>query len=114
IDIITPEDWKDQPDPLFYISARYRRALEAMVRRAPEQNLWLHRYWKSRPRHEHAGKPVPRGLLEKIRALPWTTEEDVERIKDWSARDAAELASRPPKPGYSVPGAEIAPVATGI
>jgi len=113
IDMIMPEDWKHQPDPLFYISARYRRALEAMVRRAPEQNLWLHRYWKSRPRHEHAGKPMPRAMIEKIRALPWTTEADIDRITDWSARDAAELASRPPKPSRTVAGAEIPTVDTG-
>ena len=97
-DVIMPEEWKSQPDPLFYVSARYRRALEHMVRRAPEQNLWLHRYWKSRPRHEHMGKPLPRSLENKIRALPWTTDQDVERIKDWSLRDAREIANRPPKP----------------
>jgi KDO2-lipid IV(A) lauroyltransferase len=98
VDIIMPEDWRGQPDPLFYVSARYRRALEAMVRRAPEQNLWLHRYWKSRPRHEHQGRPIPPAVLDKVRALPWTTEEDVARLVDWAARDAATLAEKPPKP----------------
>lgn len=97
-DIIMPEEWKSQPDPLFYVSARYRRAIEQMVRLAPEQNLWLHRYWKSRPRHEHLGRPFPGALRAKIRALPWTTDEDMARLEDWSARDAAELAGRPPKP----------------
>ena len=92
VDIIMPEDWKAQPDPLFYLSARYRRALEQMVRLAPEQNLWLHRYWKSRPRHEHTGKPFPAKLREKIRALPWITDDDLARIEDWSARDAHALA----------------------
>jgi Kdo2-lipid IVA lauroyltransferase/acyltransferase len=91
IDIILPEDWKGQPDPLFYVSARYRRALEQMVRRAPEQNLWLHRYWKSRPRHEQLGRPFPPALRDKIRALPWVTGEDLARIEDWSARDTADL-----------------------
>lgn len=98
VDVIMPEDWKSQPDPLFYVSARYRRALEEMVRRAPEQNLWLHRYWKSRPRHEHAAKPIPRSLREKIRALPWTTDDDLARLDDWTARDTLALAARPPKP----------------
>lgn len=92
VDIIMPEDWKSQPDPMFYLSARYRRALEQMVRIAPEQNLWLHRYWKSRPRHEHAGKPFPDKLREKIRALPWMTDDDLARIEDWSARDTRTLA----------------------
>jgi len=96
-DIIMPEEWKGRPDPLFYISARYRRAIESMVRRAPEQNLWLHRYWKSRPRFEHLGRPFPAGLREKLRGLPWMTEEELGRIEEWSARDAADLASRPRK-----------------
>jgi KDO2-lipid IV(A) lauroyltransferase len=100
IDIIKPEDWQGRPDPLFYISARYRRAIETMVRKAPEQNLWLHRYWKSRPRFEHSGKPFPGALREKIRALPWTTDEDLARIEEWSARDTATLAAagKAPKP----------------
>lgn len=98
VDVIMPEDWAAQPDPLFYVSARYRRALEHMVRRAPEQNLWLHRYWKSRPRHEHTGKPFPGALREKLRALPWMSENELARIEDWSARDARTLADAPPKP----------------
>lgn len=91
LDVIEPRDWQGQPDPLFYISARYRRSLENMVRRAPEQNLWLHRYWKSRPRHEHLGRPLPGALREKIRALPWITEDDVARIEEWTLRDGAAL-----------------------
>ncbi len=97
-DIIMPEEWEKQPDPLFYVSARYRRALERMVMLAPEQNLWLHRYWKSRPRHEHLGKRLPSSLKAKIEALPWTTPGDLERIEEWSRRDAAELTSKAPKP----------------
>lgn len=107
LDVITPEEWERQPDPLFYVSARYRRSLEQMVRKAPEQNLWLHRYWKSRPRHEHTGRPFPASLRARIRALPWITDDDIARIEDWSARDAAELRSGPRKPS-AVP----APVTT--
>ena len=98
VDIIMPEDWKAQPDPLFYISARYRRAIESMVRSAPEQNLWLHRYWKSRPRHERLGRPFPASLRAKIRNLPWMTDDDLARIEEWSARDAAAINPKPPKP----------------
>jgi len=93
IDIIYPEQWKAQPDPLFYVTARYRKALEKMVEAAPEQNLWLHRYWKSRPRHERLGKPFPAELKEKLRSLPWMTEEEMGRIEEWSARDAATVAA---------------------
>lgn len=91
-DVIQPEDWDDQPDPLFYITARYRRAIEFMVREAPEQYLWMHRYWKSRPRHERTGAPFPDRLREKIRSLPWMTDEDLARIEERSAIDAEEYA----------------------
>lgn len=92
-DVIHPEDWDNQPDPLFYITARYRRAIENMVRRSPEQYLWMHRYWKSRPRHERMGKPFPDRLKEKILALPWMTQEDLERMVERSALDAEEYAA---------------------
>lgn len=91
-DVIMPEDWKGQPDPLFYVTARYRRAIETMVRMAPEQNLWLHRYWKSRPRHEKLGRPLPDALKEKIRALPWISDDDLARIEEWSRRDTLSMA----------------------
>ncbi len=92
-DIIMPEDWKAQPDPLFYVSARYRRAIERMVRLAPEQNLWLHRYWKSRPRFERTGRPMPDSLKAKLRALPWMTDDELARIEEWSRRDTLALAA---------------------
>src|SRR6185295_19043495 len=90
-DVFGPKDWNSHPDPLFYLTARYRRAIETMVRKAPEQYLWMHRIWRSRPRHERSQKPFPAALEEKIRLLPWITDEDVERIKDHSARDARTL-----------------------
>ncbi len=79
-DIIYPEDWADQRDPLFYITARFNRAIEQMVRLRPEQYLWMHRRWKSRPRHEREGKPVPSGLRRNLEALPWMTQEDMDRL----------------------------------
>src|SRR5688572_21989854 len=51
-DIIYPPDWKEQPDPLRYITQRYTSAIEAMVRVDPGQYLWVHRRWKSRPKGE--------------------------------------------------------------
>lgn len=91
-DVFGPEDWSNHPDPLFYLTARYRRAIELMVVRAPEQYLWMHRIWRSRPRHERAGKPFPEPLLEKLRALPWLSDEDIAIIQDRSTRDARTLA----------------------
>lgn len=86
-DIITPDDWRDEADPVFYITARYRRAIEAMVREAPEQYLWMHRYWKSRPRHERMDKPFPVRLRDKIAALPWMTDDHAQRIVERSEID---------------------------
>jgi len=88
-DRIDPEDWESQPDPLFYITARYRRAIEQSVRNAPEQYLWMHRIWKSRPRHERLNKPFPKNLREKLESLPWMTSEELEKIVDRSDRDRA-------------------------
>lgn len=80
VDVIRPRDWRDQPDPLYYVTARYTRAIETMVHRAPEQYFWVHRRWKSRPRHEVEGKAFPVSLRRKIESLPWMTSEDVERV----------------------------------
>ena len=87
VDQIEPEDYENQPDPVFYLTARYRRALEQMVRDHPEQYLWMHRIWKSRPPHERRGKPFPKQLRAKLAQLPWMTDADVEAIVDRSDRD---------------------------
>ncbi len=92
IDTFGPEDWSSHPDPLFYLTARYRRAMEVMVRRAPEQYLWMHRIWRSRPGHERHGKPFPPQLREKLASLPWMTDADVERIVERSRLDVAAAA----------------------
>jgi KDO2-lipid IV(A) lauroyltransferase len=91
IDLFGPDEWESQPDPLFYITARYRRAIEQMVRRAPEQYLWMHRYWKSRPPHERRAKDFPAQLREKIASLPWIDDDDVAQIVERSNRDARAL-----------------------
>lgn len=80
VDVIRPKDWADQPDPLFYITARFNRAMEQAIRKAPEQYLWMHRRWKSRPPHEREGTPMPQRLREKLRALPWMCDEELERL----------------------------------
>jgi KDO2-lipid IV(A) lauroyltransferase len=51
-DIIRPEDWKNQDDPLRYITQRYTKGIEDFIRESPEQYWWLHRRWKSRPKGE--------------------------------------------------------------
>ncbi len=51
-DIIYPADWKDEADPLRYITQRYTKAIEDAVTGEPGQYLWLHRRWKTRPKGE--------------------------------------------------------------
>ncbi len=80
VDQFGPSDWESQPDRLYYITARYRRSIEKMVRRSPEQYLWMHRIWRSRPPHERKDRDFPAALQEKIRALPWMTEPDLQAI----------------------------------
>ena len=55
-DIIYPADWKDQPDPLRYITQRYTKGIEDFVRKDPGQYLWVHRRWKTRPKGEEPEK----------------------------------------------------------
>jgi Kdo2-lipid IVA lauroyltransferase/acyltransferase len=55
-DIIWPEDWRDQADPLRYITQRYSKAIEDFIRADPGQYWWVHRRWKTRPRGEVAEK----------------------------------------------------------
>ena len=81
LDFIYPDDWKSQRDPLFYVTARYTRAIEMMVRRSPEQYLWMHRRWKTRPRWEEEGKPMPASVQGKLESLPWMTQPMLEQLK---------------------------------
>jgi KDO2-lipid IV(A) lauroyltransferase len=53
-EIIYPEDWKSQDDPLRYITQRYSAAIEQIVRADPGQYWWVHRRWKTRPKGEAA------------------------------------------------------------
>ncbi|HEY0008815.1 MAG TPA: lysophospholipid acyltransferase family protein [Tepidisphaeraceae bacterium] len=51
-DIIYPQDWATQDQPLHYITQRYTKAIEDFVTEDPGQYLWLHRRWKTRPKGE--------------------------------------------------------------
>lgn len=48
-EVIEPGDWAGQPDEIGWITQRWTAALERMIRRDPEQYLWLHRRWKHQP-----------------------------------------------------------------
>lgn len=102
LDLFGPEEYLAHPDPLFYIAARYRRAIEIGVRAAPEQYLWMHRYWKSRPRWELQGRGLPKAVEAKLASLPWMTDAEMASLRDWTARDSAEHAAGRPSGGTPV------------
>lgn len=51
-DVIRPEDWEGQDDPLRYVTQRYTKAIEDFIRADPGQYWWVHRRWKTRPKGE--------------------------------------------------------------
>ena len=53
--IIYPHEWVDKGDPMLWITQEYSKALEDVIRTAPEQYLWVHRRWKHRPKGEEPG-----------------------------------------------------------
>ncbi|MGE3805780.1 MAG: lysophospholipid acyltransferase family protein [Gemmataceae bacterium] len=53
-DVIRPEEYAGQPDAVNRITQRFSTALEGLIRKAPEQYLWLHRRWKHQPRERRA------------------------------------------------------------
>jgi len=86
-DMFGPEQYMRHPDPMFYLSARYRRAIERMIERTPTDYLWMHRSWRSRPRHERLNRAFPSSLREKLASLPWIDDAQLERLVDRSERD---------------------------
>lgn len=50
--VIRPEEWAGRKDDMAWITQEYTRAIEEFIREAPEQYLWIHRRWKSRPKDE--------------------------------------------------------------
>ncbi len=92
VDSFGPDDWVDRPDPLFYVTARYRRAIEMMVRKAPEQYFWMHRIWRARPSHERRNRPFPPMLRDKLLALPWMTQPQVDELVARSDEDRGAIA----------------------
>jgi KDO2-lipid IV(A) lauroyltransferase len=52
--VIQPEEWEGREDPLRWITQTYSHALEAAIRRWPEQYLWVHRRWKHQPKQKRS------------------------------------------------------------
>lgn len=47
--VIQPSEWSGRENPLMWVTQEFTSALEQSIRTAPEQYLWMHRRWKSRP-----------------------------------------------------------------
>ena len=80
VDVILPDEWADKRNPVYYITARYVHAIETMVRRWPEQYLWMHRRWRRRPRWESRSQPMPRRLRRDLEELPWVDQTTMEQL----------------------------------
>ncbi|WZO96759.1 lysophospholipid acyltransferase family protein [Isosphaeraceae bacterium EP7] len=53
-ELILPSEWTGTADDARLLTQRYTSALERIVRRDPEQYLWLHRRWKHKPKAKRA------------------------------------------------------------
>ena len=49
-DLIEPDAWTGTADDARLLTQRYTAALERIIRRDPDQYLWLHRRWKHQPK----------------------------------------------------------------
>jgi KDO2-lipid IV(A) lauroyltransferase len=56
-EIIEPSELPGTPDDVRILTQRYTSALERIIRRNPEQYLWLHRRWKHQPKPKTKRKP---------------------------------------------------------
>ena len=61
--LIEPGEFNGSRDDVKLLTQRFTTALEAIIRRDPEQYLWLHRRWKHQP------KPRARGRKPEIEAV---------------------------------------------
>ncbi|MDB5349610.1 MAG: Lauroyl/myristoyl acyltransferase [Planctomycetota bacterium] len=57
--IIEPGEFQGSGDDVKLLTQRYTTALERIVRRDPEQYLWLHRRWKHQPKPRGRAKAQP-------------------------------------------------------
>ncbi len=58
-ELFEPEEWTGTADDARLLTQRYTSALEAIIRKDPEQYLWLHRRWKHQPKPKKARTTTP-------------------------------------------------------
>jgi len=57
--VIDPSEWSGKADDVRFLTQRYTSALESVIRRSPEQYLWLHRRWKHQPKPKRKRTTAP-------------------------------------------------------
>ena len=57
--------------------------------------MWTHRRWKSRPRHEKLGKPIPKALRRSLEDLPWMDDATMARLENPPPMDPVEIKGKP-------------------
>ena len=62
-DVIRPGEHPNTFDGALAITQRYTRAIERLVRLAPEQYLWVHRRWKTRPPEQRKAAAASRAAV---------------------------------------------------
>lgn len=68
--VIDPDEWTGTADDVRLLTQRYTAALEAVIRRAPEQYLWLHRRWKHQPKRRNRPSVAEAGVAGASTASP--------------------------------------------
>src|SRR5512135_838576 len=58
-EIIEPSEWTGTADDVRLLTQRYTSALETIIRRDPDQYLWLHRRWKHQPKKRLKKEAAP-------------------------------------------------------
>lgn len=64
--IVMPEEWEAEADPVRFLTQAYTTAIEDSVRHTPEQYLWIHRRWKSRPKSKRHDMALPTTAAENV------------------------------------------------
>lgn len=75
-EVIDPREFEDSADAVRQITQRWTNALERLVRRDPEQYLWLHRRWKHQPQ---ARAKTAKRRAEKAEGMGGPSGESVRR-----------------------------------
>ncbi|MBI4387723.1 MAG: lysophospholipid acyltransferase family protein [Candidatus Omnitrophica bacterium] len=55
-DLIWPEDFNSESDPIMSMTKQWSSVVESVIREYPEQWVWMHRRWKTRPKQTEEAK----------------------------------------------------------